>query len=148
MLSRSLSCPLSPSCLMGHSDVLLRQVLGAETSSSFPPSLTHIWKRQRQASTFRRPRCMSVSLLVKSINKLHGTHNLLLLLATSFSYLGVFQMGEMYQPYHGYYWLFHLPDQMLFPILAPSHSADFVVSSSVMASSLSPMNSTSMSSFF
>lgn len=74
--SRSLLCPLSTSCLLGHSDVLLRQVPGAETLSSFPPSLTYIWKRQRWASTFRSPHCMSVSLPVKSINKLNGTHNL------------------------------------------------------------------------
>lgn len=56
----------------------------------------------------------------------------LLPLATSCSYLGVFQMGERHQPYQDYYWLLHLPDQMLFPILGPSQSPDFAVSSFVM----------------
>lgn len=112
-------------------------------------SFSNLYLKETEASQYLPESSLHAHVSAcEEYHKLHGTHNLLLPLATSFSYLGVFQMGERYEPYDGYYSLFHLPDQMLFPILAPSHSADFVVSSSVMASSLSPKNSTSMSSFF
>lgn len=129
MLSRSLLCPLSTSCLMGHSDVLLRQVQGRDILIISSFSNLYL-KETKWASTFQSPYCMSVSLPVKGVNKLNGTHNLPAACRHVFFLLGVFQMGERYQAYHSCYWLFHLPDQILFPILAPSQSADFVVSSS------------------
>lgn len=134
---------------MGHSDVLLRQVPGAETSLIIS-SFSNLYLKETEVSQYL-PRVLTACLclcLWRSVNKLNGTHNLPAACRhVSFTPGGVFQMGERYQAYHGYYWLFHLPDQILFPILAPSQSADFVVSSSGTANSLYPMNSASMSSF-
>lgn len=56
---RSFSCPLCTTCIVGHSHMLLRRLIETENLSLFPHSFTYLCKRERRASNFQGPHCLS-----------------------------------------------------------------------------------------